>query len=263
VSAHVLAHGRYGRMLVNRNDLYVGEAHLHCGEYGEAEVSCLRSLVRPGDHLVMCGANIGSLVVPLAQAIGREGRVLAFEPQRHVFTLLCANIALNNCHHVEAFRYAVGADRGLVRIPLLDPDQKINAGGVSVGAGDDAVPCLSIDSMQLQRVDLLQADVEGSEYAVLTGAADTIAQHHPVLYLEADRPEQRGAMLTWLVDAGYEVYEHTPPLWNPDNFLQETEVRWKDVVSINWLCIHPDNPREIPESAHLVALWPTRGDNGE
>jgi len=258
MSAHVLAHSRYGHMLVNRHDLYVGEAHLHCGEYGEAEVAFLRALVRPGDHVVMCGANIGSLVVPIAQVITRAGRLLAFEPQRHVFTLLCANIALNNCHHVEAFRFAVGAERGLVRVPLLDPDQKFNGGGVSVGVGDDAVPCLSIDSMQLPRVDLLQADVEGSEFDVLMGAAATITEHHPVLYLEADRQEQRGALLTWLVDAGYEVWEHTPPLWNPDNFLQEAEVRWANVVSVNWLAIHPDNPRALPASAHLRPLWPSR-----
>lgn len=260
MSVNVLTQSRYGPMLVNRHDRYVGEAFLHCGEYGQQEVAFLRALVRPGDHAVMCGVNIGALVVPIAQEIGASGRVLAFEPQRHVFSLLCANVALNNLHHVETFRYAVGSERGVVRIPLLDPNEPANAGGVSIGVGDDAVPCLTIDSMQLQRVDVLQADVEGSELELLSGAAETIDRFKPVLYLEADRRELRGALLTWLVEAGYHVWEHTPPLWNADNFLQEESVRWEHVVSVNWLCIHPDNPREIPESAHLVTLWPQPED---
>lgn len=243
-------------MLVNRHDLYVGEAFLHCGEYSAAEVAFLCQLVRHGDVALMAGANIGSLVVPVAQAIGHTGRVIAFEPQLHVYHLLCANVALNDLFHVECFRYAVGAERGVVAIPRLDPTQKLNAGGVPIGAGDDSVPCLTIDGMGLQSLDILQADVEGSELALLAGAADTITRYKPLLYLEADRQEQRGALLTWLVDAGYEVWEHAPPLWNPANYMGATEVRWEHVVSINWLCVHPDNPRTIPESPHLTRVWP-------
>ena len=253
---NTLTHSRYGPMLVNARDRYVGEAFLHCGEYSEQEVHALRQIVEPGDVAIMAGANIGALVVPIAQTIGRTGRVLAFEPQLHVYHLLCANVALNDLLNVECFRYAVGAERGVIEVPRLDPTQEINAGGVSVGQGNDAVPMLSIDSMGLQRLDILQADVESFELAVLRGAAATIEAFRPVLYLEADRPAQRGALLTWLVDAGYHVWEHQPPLWNPDNYAQCEEVRWPDVVSINWLCVHPENPRDLPECGHLRRLWP-------
>lgn len=253
---NTLTHARYGPMLVNANDLYVGEAFLHCGEYSEHEVSFLRAIVEPGDVCVMAGANIGSLVVPIAQQIGSGGRVLAFEPQLHVFHLLCANVALNDLTNVECFRYAVGAERGVAAIPRIDPAQKFNTGGVSVGGGNDAVPMLSIDSMGLLTIDLLQADVEGFEHAVLEGARHTILRDKPVLYLEADRGSQRGALLTWLVDAGYHVWEHTPPLWNQENYLAVGDVRWENVVSINWLAVHPKNPRVIPASPHLRHLWP-------
>jgi len=253
---NIATNSRYGPMLVNANDLYVGEAYLHCGEYSEHEVAFLRAIVRPGDVAVMAGANIGSLVVPIAQTIGNGGRILAFEPQLHVYHLLCANVALNDLTNVECFRYAVGAERGVINVPRIDPTQKINTGGVSMGEGTDAVPMLSVDSMGLLALDLLQADVEGFEMAVLEGAEETIARDKPVLYLEADRAGQRGPLLTWLVDAGYHVWEHTPPLWNPENFLAETEVRWENVVSVNWLCVHPKNARPTPESAHLRQLWP-------
>lgn len=268
MSVNVLTQSRYGPMLVNQHDRYVGEAFVHCGEYGEAEVSLLRALVRPGDHVVMAGANIGALVVPVAQVVGEQGRVLAFEPQLHPYHLLCANVAMNDLFHVECFRYAVGDERGVVQVPRWDPRQPVNSGGTSIGEGNDSVPILSIDSMGLQALDVLQADVEGSELAVLAGAAQTIQRDHPLLYLEADRLEQRGALLTWLIDAGYEVWEHTPPLWNPENYSgqqsgrlpHEQAVRWPNVVSINWLCVHPDKPRDWPEDFDdaLRSLWPRR-----
>lgn len=270
MTVNTLTHARYGPMLVNAHDLYVGEAFVHCGEYGEEEVQFLKRFVAPGDVAVMAGANIGSLVVPIAQHIGEQGRVVAFEPQLYVYHLLCANLALNDLFNVEAFRYAVGDTMGVVPIPRLDPRQKNNGGGVSVGHGQDAVPCLTIDSLGLQRCDLIQADVEGSELALLRGATETIRAFLPMLYLEADRADQRGALLTWLVEAGYHVWEHQPRLWNPENINGRTDVLWENVVSINWLCLHPDNethfdvrpstlggPDEIVQDyPELRRLWP-------
>lgn len=256
MNVNTLTESRYGPMLVNARDRYVGEAFVTCGEYGEHEVAFLRQFTSPGDHVVMCGANIGALVVPIAQQVGPAGRVVCFEPQMHVYHLLCANLALNDLFHVEAFRYAVGAERGVVAIPRLDPRLPANAGGVAIGQGNDAVPCLALDSLGLQRCDLIQADVEGSELAVLKGAAETIARFRPVLYLEADRAEQRGAVLTWLVEAGYHVWEHTPPLWNPDNHANRADVLWPDVVSVNWLALPPDHAPPVSDTPHLRQLWP-------
>lgn len=258
MTVNVLTHGRYGPMLVNQHDRYVGEAFVHCGEYGEEEVAFLRTIVRPGDHVLMAGANIGALVVPVAQVVGERGRVLAFEPQLHPYHLLCANVALNDLFHVECFRYAVGEARGVTQIPRWNPREPLNSGGTSIGAGEDSVPMLSIDSMGLQALDVLQADVEGSELDVLSGAAETIQRCKPLLYLEADRSEQRGALLTWLADAGYEVWEHTPRLWNQENHAGRTEPLWPDVVSINWWCVHPEHPRDWPEVDHMRLLWPMR-----
>ena len=36
--------------------------------------------LEPGDVAVEVGANIGSLTVPLANAVGEEGTLIAFEP---------------------------------------------------------------------------------------------------------------------------------------------------------------------------------------
>src|SRR5687768_6606900 len=76
---------RYGRMLYNVNDLYVGRSLDLYGEFSEGEVEVFRQLVRPGDLVMDVGANVGAHTVWFAKAVGPGGVVLAFEPQRLVF----------------------------------------------------------------------------------------------------------------------------------------------------------------------------------
>jgi hypothetical protein len=74
------------------------------------------------------------------------------------------------------------------------------------------------------------------------------------MYLEADRQHQRTPLKWWLRDAGFQIWEHTPPLWNDDNCRGATDCPWgsKDIVSINWLCL-PDD-RQPPAVDFLTPL---------
>ena len=93
---------RHGLVAYNRNDQYVGRSLQVYGEYSELEAQFLAAWLQPGDVVVEAGANIGPVTVPLARAVGPEGRVYAYEPQRLVFQLLCCNLALNELGNVVA-----------------------------------------------------------------------------------------------------------------------------------------------------------------
>src|SRR5579862_896137 len=95
---------RHGRMLFNVNDQYVGRSLDLYGEYSEGEIDFFKQVVQPGDTVLEIGANIGSHTVFFAKAVGREGTVQAFEPQRLIFQTLCANIALNNLENVKTYQ---------------------------------------------------------------------------------------------------------------------------------------------------------------
>jgi hypothetical protein len=58
---------RHGRMLYNINDKYVGRSLDVYGEFCEAELTLLKSFVRPSDIIIEVGANIGTHTVPFAQ----------------------------------------------------------------------------------------------------------------------------------------------------------------------------------------------------
>lgn len=79
--AYRLKRCRYGPMLFNRFDSYVGRSFDLYGEHCEAEAALLRSLLRPGDTVVEAGANIGAHTIAMAQILGAAGRLIAFELQ--------------------------------------------------------------------------------------------------------------------------------------------------------------------------------------
>ena len=92
-----LVMARYGLMLVNVNDMYIGASIMLYGEWSEDEVQVMTLNLRPNSTVVDVGANIGALTIPLARAVP-QGRVVAFEPQRVVEQILSANVQLNALH---------------------------------------------------------------------------------------------------------------------------------------------------------------------
>ena len=161
-------------MVFNRKDLYIGRS---LELFSELEVELLSRLIKPGSLVVEAGANIGSLTVALSRMVGPGGAVIAFEPQRQIFHLLCANLALNSILNVFAYQKAIGAARGSLFVPQLHPAAPHNFGGLSLGnaAAGEPVEVTALDDMRFPRLGLIKADVEGMEEQVLAGATKTIA----------------------------------------------------------------------------------------
>lgn len=238
---------RHGFLAYLVTDQYVGRSIDRYGEYSEAEVGLFAQIVQPGATVLEVGANLGAHTVPLARMVGPRGRVFAFEPQRMVFQILCANAALNALSQVFAQQVAVGADAGSVLIPPLDAGVVQNFGslGHTAWGKGDRVPRITIDGMELDACQFIKIDVEGMEGAVLQGAEGTIMKYRPAMYIENDREEQSPALITRLKKLGYRMYWHTPPLYNPANFYGERENVFPTIVSINLLCLPVETPQNI------------------
>lgn len=229
-------------MLYLPHDHYVGRSLDLYGEYSEFEAQIFGQVLGAGQTVVEVGANIGAHTIYLAKLVGSAGTALAFEPQRPMFLLLCANLALNEQFHARAYHAAMGSASGSIRVPVLDVRAAQNFGALSLGSAErgDEVPVVPLDSLALSALHLLKIDVEGMEHEVLRGAAETIARHRPTLYVENDRRDRSGRLITTIEEFGYDAYWHLPPLYNPDNFFGAGDNVFANVVSINLLCL----PRE-------------------
>jgi FkbM family methyltransferase len=238
---------RWGTMLYNKNDAYVGRSIAKYGEYSWHEHHVFSQLLKPGNVVVEAGANIGAHTVPLARLVGAQGGVLAFEPERFNFQTLCANLALNSCTNVWALNQAVGAANGMIQVPSVDPRQPNNFGGVTLrtGGGADVVPVRTVDSLQLGTCNAIKVDVEGMEIEVLQGARETILRHRPALYVENDREERSAALIELVQSLGYDLYWHTPPLFNAENFAGDAEDIFQGIVSINMICVPSESQSNV------------------
>ncbi|XGV98016.1 MAG: FkbM family methyltransferase [Leptolyngbya sp. BL-A-14] len=250
---------RHGTFLYNRNDLYIGRSLELYGEWSEGEVSLFQPLIRPGDTVVEVGANIGTHTVFFAKAVGAKGHVLAIEPQRIVFQTLCANLALNSITNVQTYAIALGEAPGFAQIPALDYYQLNNYGGVSLQessgaqAAGETVQIATLDSFAIPQCRLLKIDVEGMELAVLKGATAMIQHCQPILYIENDRQDKANALIQHLVTLGYELYWHRPPIYNPNNFLQNPQNVFGRTISVNMLGLLPQH-RIVIEGLERVSL---------
>jgi FkbM family methyltransferase len=218
--AYVLAATDHGPMIVNRNDEFeipaeggttmmagVGYELLHSSHYSMGEMRLYNVLLAArrkyfGDGVVALdgGANIGVFTIEWARLMYGWGRVMAFEPQEFVFYALAGNIALNNLLNATARNAALGAECGTIEVPEPDYFKRGSFGSLELrqtptsehigqdlpdASGRNFVGMVTIDSLELARVDLLKLDVENMEIEALQGARETISRCQPIVIAEA------------------------------------------------------------------------------
>ncbi|MGD9598146.1 MAG: FkbM family methyltransferase [Steroidobacteraceae bacterium] len=183
----LVADTKNGTLVVDARDFNVSRHLLERGEYDWPQVTLLSSLVAPGARLVVVGAHVGSVLIPLARIAGAASTI-AFEPSPRNRRLLELNLVLNGLAGLAVQASAVGESAGRARFT----ENPINSGNSRVSAlGEISVPVVTLDAtlpQDARQIDLLVVDAEGYEVQVLRGARDTLARTR-ALYVEY-APEQ-------------------------------------------------------------------------
>jgi FkbM family methyltransferase len=232
----VLLSTHHGTMIINRNDYHlvgdnqaygVGHQLMNTSCYDPSDVNLILSLLQirrqhfgDGVFALDCGANVGVHTLEWAGGMQGWGEVLAFEAQERIFYALAGNVVINNCLNASVKFAAVGAEVGEIEIPepdYLSPgsfgsfELTQKASNENIGqeinyqAAGKKISQITLDSLELERVDLLKIDVEGMEEDVLIGAFDLIAQHKPVMFIEFIKSDSE-KLSQILSSAGYTVF---------------------------------------------------------
>jgi FkbM family methyltransferase len=233
--------GRDGYFLVSLNDMYIGRGLACYGEYNAAEAAFLKRLIKPGDHVVEVGANIGAHTIGLAKAVGPHGKVYAFEPQRACYALLQAQVALNQAHNVFAYNQALSRSREPLWIPAVDYAQSENFGGVALtrdaGPAAEAADVTTLDErLAGAPCALIKIDVEGMEEDVIRGGLTVIKTHRPLLYVENDQIAKSRSLISLIQELGYRLWWHIPNLYSAQNFFNMSENIFGETASFNMIC---------------------------
>jgi len=189
----------YGKFIVARTCLFQAEALVKTGRtHIESELANIFAIVDslPADAVIVDGgANIGFFTVPVAhRTLGRDTRIVSFEPQRQLFQALGGSLAINGYDHVFLHNVGLSTEPGVAQLPAVDYSVAQDFGTVSLSdtttvdedgwMNDRVVDITSIDAMALPRLDFFKLDVEGYEIPALVGALETIKKHRPWIWVE-------------------------------------------------------------------------------
>jgi FkbM family methyltransferase len=220
---NIIKRCRHGMMIVNLKDRFQGRS-LECyGEYAEKRNEMFGRFLQKGSLALDIGASIGSVSLALVKYVGKEGGVLAFEPERHNYYTLCGNVAMNGLSNVYCISQAVGEDSRTAMVPEVDQNVIQNYGGMSLRshypeAATYPIQMISLDSMGLKKCDFMKVDVVGLEAEVIEGAKEVIAKHRPVICLDDGEDENAAKLTSKLESADYNLFRYTFPLYAADNY---------------------------------------------
>jgi len=155
--------------------------HLVADGFWESWITTfLCSVIRPNWTIVDGGANFGYYTLLMADLVGPNGKVIAFEPNLITADLLRKNVACNGLRE-RCELYDKGLGDGKTGEMYLDYYEGYdNFGGVRLlqKSSDDGqnTSVVTLDSVVGDRhVDLVKLDIEGSEAVALCGAINTIS----------------------------------------------------------------------------------------
>jgi FkbM family methyltransferase len=167
---------RHGRFAIDSRDEFIGARLASSGEYAEEELAVLASCFEPKSEVLIVGAHIGALAIPLSRGCRR---LVAVEANPATFELLERNVLLNQRDNIEAHFGAASDTVGEIEFVCGTH----NSGGskrMPVQRREDyfydlpavvKVPTLRLDDLcRGRQFDLIHLDIEGSEIFALRGA---------------------------------------------------------------------------------------------
>jgi len=185
------------------------------GTYETKVIQAIHDFVKPGMIVYDIGADIGYISLVFSQAVGKQGRVYAFEPLPDNVKRIRTHIALNSLQEiVTVLPYAVSDSTG--RKPFLV--HELHAmGKLSGSSGRNTtyseqieVNTLCLDDFVFKdgnpAPDLFKIDIEGGGVTAIPGMSNIIKNIHPIILMELHGPEE--AQITWdlLRQCNYKIY---------------------------------------------------------
>ena len=206
--------GRY-KMFVDTSDVGLSSHLMLDGHWEMWLTKALAGVVKPGMVVVDIGANLGYFTLLMADLVGAEGAVHAFEPNPAVADRLAKSIDVNGFRErVSLHRDPLGEQDGVqvfLAVPVGEPkNAHLTPHANSVGAV--GVTTRRFDSYPgLLEADVIKIDAEGAELGIWRGMSGRLARHSKplIVFLEftAVRYSDPGLFLDEILASGFGLAE--------------------------------------------------------
>jgi FkbM family methyltransferase len=146
-------------------------------------------VVRKHDRVIDAGGNRGIYAYRLSKL---RAKVEVFEPNPICFDVLSSWATGKPNVNLHSVALSSGEGSANLHIPVdesgVEHDASASIENIDFAhARDQLVPLQTLDSHEFKDVALIKIDVEGHEYAVIEGAASTLASSKPALLVEIEQ----------------------------------------------------------------------------
>jgi len=150
----------------NKNDLY--------------EIELLQQLIKPGDHVLDIGANIGFYAKIISNLVGEKGKVYCFEPDKTNYNYLVKNT--KGISNITLFNLAVSDKEEVIKVyksKLLNVDHRTYP--VNNYDSVEEINAKNIDGMlgiDIEKIDFIKIDIQGFELTAFKGMQNLLSKQN-------------------------------------------------------------------------------------
>jgi FkbM family methyltransferase len=190
----------------------IGAGHITqvAGIFKEAKMDKFDKLITESSVVYDVGAHNGWYTLIASELVGPNGKVIAFEPLPRMAQYLKKHVEMNHCNNVQVIEAAVSDNDGTDTF-FATKDGKL--GAVSMpGLGHterSTVKTIKLDSLVNNRLapppDYVKINIEGGELRALNGAASTLADFAPIIFLATHSYDLCVACSDLLISKGYKL----------------------------------------------------------
>jgi FkbM family methyltransferase len=218
ISNFTIVESVYGKFILSRHCQYHAEQMIKTGlthiPHEIDKLTVILNTLPEGCIIIDGGTNIGMYAVPMARAVEeKKGKVYGFEVQKRLYYALCGTIALNDLESLDVFNYGLGDKIDTLKIQKVDYSVPWDYGCLSLVNQEgisqqefETVDIVTVDSLELERLDFFKIDVEGMELKVLDGGRETITKHRPYFWIEFYNVD-RAELKAWFDGMDYTIYQ--------------------------------------------------------
>jgi FkbM family methyltransferase len=170
----ILVNAKFGKMLLDPLDNHVSRQLIKTGDYNPHEIHSIKKLLKINDNLLICGAHIGSLAIPLSPNVKK---IVAIEPNPKNFELLRLNIAINNISNIVTHNFAAAEKIGTIDF-MMNVENSGGSKRKPIKYRDNyyydvpniiKIKAFPLDLKLTEKFDVVIMDIEGSEYFAMSG----------------------------------------------------------------------------------------------
>ena len=253
-SNEVEVHGH--KMYLTRKGQY---EYSTLGIYGKLDTFAVENLLQPGDYVIDVGASIGYFTLIFAEAVGKNGLVIAFEPKEDRFGILTKNVKTNNFENVKLENKAIlkkdiggtffsrnDGRAGLRFIPNTnDPSDAVDTHKHTTPI---QVPTIDLDDYLknlgvLEKISFIKIDVDGPELFVLLSSQSLLKNNNLKILMEWDQKSSKvcgcepTSIIDLLIENNFKIFY---PNYEKNKFIQVNKdelLEMRSENTINILCI--------------------------